>query len=119
MKRTHVRLARLAASLALCAAGAMAHAATSEHAGHLTQPPEAAAPDTSMADGEVRKVDAANGKLTIRHGPLADLGMDAMTMVFRAGDAAMLEQVRAGDRIRFRAKRIDGVLTVTEMTAAN
>lgn len=115
MNRSHILLRGLSASLALLTAGAAAHAATPEPAGHRAEPAAAAA-DPSLADGEVRKVDVANGKLTIRHGPLAELGMDAMTMVFRAGDPAMLERVRTGDRIRFRAKRVDGVLTVTEMT---
>lgn len=119
MKRSHILLTRLAASLTLLAAGATAHAATPQPAGHPAEPATATAPDPSLADGEVRKVDAANGKLTIRHGPLAELGMDAMTMVFRAADPAMLERVRTGDRIRFRAKRVDGVLTVMEITAAN
>ena len=38
------------------------------------------------------------GKLTIKHGPLENLGMDAMTMVFKVKDPAMLSQVKVGDR---------------------
>ena len=72
----------------------------------------AAAP---MTEGEIRKVDKDAGKLTIKHGPLENLGMPAMTMVYRVKDPAMLEQVKPGDRINFVAEEIGGLLTVTRM----
>ena len=75
---------------------------------------EAATPDP-MSAGEVKKVDKGAGKITIKHGPLGNIGMDAMTMVFRVKDPAMLEQVNAGDRIRFIAEQPNGQLTVTQM----
>lgn len=68
----------------------------------------------ALVEGEVRKVDKAAGKLTIRHAPLPDMNMPAMIMVFRAGDAAMLEKLKAGDAIRFRATRDGAAMTVTE-----
>lgn len=68
-----------------------------------------------MSHGEVRKVDLAAGKLTIRHGPLENLGMDAMTMSFKVRDPAMLSQVRPGDRIGFVAEEMDGALTVVKL----
>ena len=68
-----------------------------------------------MSEGEVRKVDKSAGKVTIKHGPLANLDMPSMTMVFRVKDPAMLDQVKEGDKIKFNADRIDGTLTVTEM----
>nr|WP_314625022.1 copper-binding protein [uncultured Noviherbaspirillum sp.] len=68
-----------------------------------------------MSAGEVRKVDKAAGKMTIRHGPLKNLGMDAMTMVFRVQDPAMLDQVKAGDRIGFVAGQAGGQLTVIQL----
>jgi Cu(I)/Ag(I) efflux system protein CusF len=55
----------------------------------------------SMSTGEIRKIDKSAGKLTIRHGPLENLGMGAMTMVFRAKELVMLEQLNVGDKIRF------------------
>lgn len=67
----------------------------------------------AISTGEVRKIDKSTGKMTIRHGPLANLGMDAMTMVFRVKDKAMLEQVNVGDKIRFIAEEPNGQLTVT------
>lgn len=71
-----------------------------------------------MADGEVRKVDKDAGKITIKHGPLANLDMPSMTMVFRVKDPAMLDRVKEGDKIKFVADRMNGALTVTQMEPA-
>lgn len=68
-----------------------------------------------MSHGEIKKVDLSAGKLTIKHGPLENLGMGAMTMVFRVGDSAMLSQVNVGDKIDFVAERVNGVLTVVKL----
>ena len=76
---------------------------------------QAAAAKQGMSHGEIRKVDMAAGKLTIKHGPLDNLGMDAMTMVFKVKDPAMLSQVKAGDKIDFVAEDVDGALTVVEL----
>jgi len=69
----------------------------------------------ALVDGEVRKVDVPAGKLTIRHGPLTELEMPAMTMVFRVADPKMLDEVKTGDKIRFVATRDGGVFTVTRI----
>src|SRR3954462_11916881 len=45
--------------------------------------PATSAASNSMSSGEVKKVDKSTGKVTIKHGPLKNIGMDAMTMVFR------------------------------------
>lgn len=68
-----------------------------------------------MSHGEIRKVDVANGKLTIKHGPLENLGMGAMTMVFKVKDPAMLSQVKVGDKIDFVAELVNGALTVVKL----
>jgi len=73
----------------------------------------------AMSSGTVKKVDPANGKITISHGPLENLGMPAMTMVFRVSDSAMLEQVKIGDKVRFVAEKVDGSFTVTKLESAN
>jgi len=67
------------------------------------------------SEGEVRKVDSTAGKLTLRHGPLENLAMPAMTMVFRVTDPAWLAQLKVGDKVRFTADRVDGNLTVTAL----
>ena len=55
------------------------------------------------------------GLPTIDHGPIKKLDMDKMTMVFRVADPEMLKKVKAGDRIRFEADRVNGALTVTKL----
>jgi Cu(I)/Ag(I) efflux system protein CusF len=69
----------------------------------------------AMSTGEVKKIDKGAGKMTIQHGPLKNLGMDAMTMVFRVNDRLMLEEVSVGDKIRFIAEEPNGKLTVTRL----
>jgi Cu(I)/Ag(I) efflux system periplasmic protein CusF len=71
--------------------------------------------DGDMVKGEVTKVDKAAGKVTIKHGPIKKLDMDSMTMVFRVADPAMLDKVKAGDRIEFEADRVNGAITVTKI----
>lgn len=65
-----------------------------------------------MVNGEVRKVDKEQGKLTLAHEPIPNLGMPQMTMVFRVKDKAFLDQVSTGEKVKFAADRIDGQLTV-------
>jgi len=71
---------------------------------------------TPLADGQVIKIDQAAGKITIKHGPLKQFGMDeGMTMVYRAADPAMLNAVKPGDRIKFAPDRVNGQFTVTKI----
>lgn len=73
----------------------------------------------AMADGEVRRVDKDAKKITLRHGPLPSLDMPAMTMVFQVSDPAMLDQVKAGDKVKFQAEKRGGAFTITKIEAAN
>jgi len=82
-----------------------------QHAEHVKTGSHAA----SLSEGVVKKVDKGQGKLTLQHGPLENLGMPAMTMIFRVKGAAMLEQVKPGDRIKFLAEKVDGAITVTKL----
>ena len=68
-------------------------------------------------NGEVKKIDEAAGKITLKHGPIKALDMDddGMTMVFRVGDPAMLKQVKVGDKVKFDADRVNGQITVTKI----
>ena len=70
------------------------------------------------SEGTVKKIDKAAGKITIKHGPLANLGMPPMTMAFRVSDPAMLEKVKASEKIRFTADQVGDALTVTTLEAA-
>ena len=65
-----------------------------------------------LSDGEIRKVDKSAKKITIKHGPLQNLDMPAMTMVFQVQDPKMLEQVKAGDKVKFQAEMLPGGKTV-------
>ncbi len=70
---------------------------------------------TAMIDGEVRTVDKDASKVTIKHGPISNLDMPAMTMVFRVSDPAMLDQLKSGDKIRFVAEQVQGAYTVMKV----
>ena len=65
-----------------------------------------------LVDGEVRKVDIAQQKITLRHAEIPNIEMSPMTMVFRVKDDALLTKVNAGDKVTFTADRIDGAITV-------
>jgi Cu/Ag efflux protein CusF len=82
---------------------------------HAQSAQNSASADDAMSSGEVRKIDKSAGKMTIKHGPLKNLGMDGMTMVFRVKDPDMLDQVKVGDKIRFVAEEPNGQLTVTRL----
>lgn len=69
----------------------------------------------NMAEGEVRKVDVDTKKITLKHGEIKNLEMPAMTMVFQVKDPAMLDKVKPGDKVRFRAEKMNGALTVTDI----
>jgi Cu/Ag efflux protein CusF len=102
----------LVAALGLTGPGFAANGHDERHAG--APMPSAA----TMSEGTVRRIDKAAGKLTIAHGPLENLGMPPMTMVFRVSDPAMLDRVGTGDRIRFIAERRDGMFSVVALEAA-
>ena len=81
-----------------------------------TTAPTAAAAASGYTDGELKKIDAEQGKITLKHGPIDNLGMPGMTMVFRA-DAALVSSFKPGDLVKFKADRVDGALKVTELVA--
>lgn len=87
-----------------------AHAAS--HAAAPSASMESAAP---MSEGEVRKVDKDAKKITIKHGELKNLDMPPMTMVFQVKEPAVLDQVKAGDKISFVADKVGGQFTVTKV----
>jgi Cu(I)/Ag(I) efflux system periplasmic protein CusF len=111
-KHTTLALALVAALSA--PAYALAQDAHHDHGAMMKTSSAAAA----LTDGEVKKVDKDAGKMTIKHGPIENLGMSNMTMVFRVKNPAMLDQVKPGDKIRFAAEKVNGALTVTKIEAA-
>lgn len=69
-------------------------------------------------DGSVEKIDQAAGKITLKHGPIKNLDMDGMTMVFRVNDPEMLKKVKVGQKVKFEADRVNGQITVTKIEVA-
>ncbi len=107
-----------ATSFAFFVLVAPAHAQTNT-ADHAAHHPVAAAsaPASAMAEGEVRKIDKDQGKVTLKHGPIANLEMPGMTMVFRVADPKVLDNLQPGDKVRFSAERVNGAITVTAIEA--
>lgn len=70
-----------------------------------------------MTDGEVRKIDKDTQKITLKHGEIRNLGMPGMTMVFKVKDAALLDSVQVGGKVRFTAEKVDGAIVVTAISA--
>ena len=82
-------------------------------------PVTANAQEVGHAQGEVRKVDKDAKKVTLRHGPIEELKMPGMTMVFQVQDKALLDKVKAGDKVKFTAiQSAGGAYTVTSIEPA-
>jgi Cu(I)/Ag(I) efflux system periplasmic protein CusF len=93
----------------------LSSAAFSYAASHAAAPAASSAATTTtlpMADAEIRKIDLENKKLTLKHGEIKNLDMPGMTMVFQVKDATMLEKVKAGDKVKFTADKVNGAFTV-------
>lgn len=98
------------------AAPAMAQTDHSMHGMPAAKPVAAAKPtpagaDTALGDGLVKKVDKTKGTVTLAHGALPN-GMPPMTMAYKVKDAAWLDQLKAGQKIRFATDPADGGMTV-------
>lgn len=108
----HVRELVIAVTMGL----ALPYVAYADDAHHKSADAKPVA-GAALTPGEVRKVDKDTGKVTIKHGPIENLGMPAMTMVYRVKDPAMLDQVKAGDKINFVADKVNGAFTVMRLEA--
>jgi len=107
-----MKLSSLMTLVALSLANtAFAQTSAADHTAHHPAAVAAAAVPTS--DGEVRKVDKEQGKVTLKHGPIANLDMPAMTMVFKVADPKLLDALQPGDKVTFAAANLNGALTVT------
>lgn len=99
-----------------------AHAQTSQgtHTTHLAPSAStpAAAASSALTAGEVRRVDVAQKKVTLRHGPIASLDMPAMTMVFQVADAQVLSNLVVGNKVRFAVEKQQGAIVVTTLEEA-
>ncbi|MDR7097188.1 copper-binding protein [Hydrogenophaga laconesensis] len=81
----------------------------------MAQATTGTAPAPGLTDGEVRKIDKENGKITIKHGEIKHMDMPPMTMVFNAKDKAMLDKVQVGEKIQFIVIQDAGKMVVTDI----
>ena len=108
-----------AIGVALVASSANITFAQDSKAQHKDSPPNAAVNvDADMTSAEVRKVDKDSKKITLRHEAIKGLDMPAMTMVFQVRDASLLDKVRAGDKVKFRAISEGNAYVVTAIESA-
>ena len=119
MKTTHLLVAASFAGLLSATAAFTSFAQDKSNAAPspavATTTTTSAAPTNELADGEVRKIDKENKKVTLRHGEIKSLDMPSMTMVFQVKDAALLDQVKVGDKVKFQAEKSGSNYVVTEI----
>jgi Cu/Ag efflux protein CusF len=109
---------KYALTVALIASALTAPAFAQQNAAdHSSHGSHQAAPATAsvMSDGEIRKVDHDAQKITIRHGPITNLNMPPMTMVFQVKDPVLLDRAKTGDKIKFTAEQSGGAYIVTSI----
>jgi len=75
----------------------------------------AAAAASVMSDGVVRKIDTSTNKITLKHGPIANLDMPGMTMVFRVVSPTLLNKVKVGDAVKFHVEMVNGAMTIMDI----
>jgi Cu/Ag efflux protein CusF len=85
------------------------------HGGTMAGKAAPASADSSTAEALVKKVDKVRGTVTLAHGPMN--GMPAMTMAYRVKDAAWLDSMQVGQKIRFATDPADGGMTVLRFEA--
>ena len=112
--KTRIAVLTLLAAMASAASAQTPAVKVDEHSAHNA--PAAASGDAT--EGEVRKIDKGAGRITLKHGLIPNLEMTPMTMVFRVKDPAMLDAVKVGDKVRFRAEKVQGAITLIEIRSA-
>ena len=65
--------------------------------------------------GQVVKVDAERGKVTLKHERINSIKMAAMTMPFRVADRSMLSALKPGDKVKFSVAKVDDELVITQL----
>ena len=104
-------------SVAKIFAAALASASVAASAIHAPGHAAAKLNELPFVAGEVKRVDKEGGKITLKHDAIPNLGMDGMTMVFRVQEPAVLDKLKAGDKVKFKADHVKGAFTVTEIAA--
>jgi Cu/Ag efflux protein CusF len=110
------RVSTLAALVLTAPAAVLAAAA--DHSGHGAPAASKAAPASAMSEGDVRRIDKASNSVTLRHGPIANLGMPPMTMTFPVMQKDALDKLKVGDKVRFVAEDRSGNTVITRIEPA-
>lgn len=100
---------------AVAVSGKAAASSIPAHAQEKPAAAQATAPSADMTDGEIRKIDKDNKKITIKHGEIKSLDMPAMSMVFQVKDPVMFEKLKVGDKVKFVAEKSGGAIVVTHI----
>lgn len=71
----------------------------------------------ALIKGEIKRIDEAAGKISIKHGPIKkfDMDEDGMTMVFHVRDLALLKKFKVGDKVRFDAEHETAGFTIIKL----
>jgi len=85
----------------------------------ISSPAAFASGDHLMTEGVIKKIDTTTGKISIKHGPIVNLDMPPMSMVFAVQNAAMLEGLAKGDSVKFYVVEKDGKMIIEELKATN
>jgi Cu(I)/Ag(I) efflux system periplasmic protein CusF len=111
-------------ALLSCATGAYAsYALAGDDMANMMMPMKSSASkpssETALSNAEVVKVDRATGMVTLKHGELANIGMPAMTMAYKAKAAAMIQNAYAGEKVKVRVENVDGAPTIVKMVKSS
>ena len=116
MKTSLTSLTSLHAAVFALAVGLIPPTFAAGMDGSMDMKPAAKAMKTPQpVSAEVRKVDPAAGEVTLKHGPIMNLGMPPMTMAFPVKDPAMLANLKEGDKVSATFDNVDGKITVTDL----
>jgi Cu(I)/Ag(I) efflux system periplasmic protein CusF len=107
-----MKLVTFALLTALLSLGAAAQTTTSPAP---ASPAAAAVEAKDVSEAEVKKVDKDSKKVTLKHGPIKNLDMPSMTMVFQVRDPALFDKLVAGEKIMFTAAQLQGAFVVTSV----
>lgn len=102
----------------LLASAALLLTACSPKEPQASKPVAVSANAEEWVSAEVVKLDVARKLITLKHGPVASIGMEAMTMPFKVQDAALLDGLKPGDKGSVVIKPIDSELFVLKWKPA-
>jgi Cu(I)/Ag(I) efflux system protein CusF len=105
--------------LAITLLSAAVQPALAQHKHGAAAPAAApAAAAAELADGEIRRIDAAKGTLLVKHGEIKSINMGAMTMAFKLKDPKLAAGLKEGDKIRFAVEQAGDQLLITRIQKA-